>query len=389
MPIPTLHMRVRAGLACGVVLAACALLAHAQSPSAPPTSHTTVPQAGSRVLNVTALDEKGQPVTDLTSADFRIFDDGKVQPIANFNSLPAKSTGRAQLPTTLVLFDLLNSVPGHREYFSTLIIRALEPQERGDAVYLYLLTNHGELYPVRALSMPQPTAVPPQGAGAAEARGPAEPPWTRQVHPLLDQAIQKVYGIRPKDEQDPGIFAYDTFLKLDELGNQFMRIPGSKSIVWITAGAPNWVGYPYGCKDIMFPEGAGSYLAGQCEWGRGRGAARYLDYTPFLQHLGAKLTRTDTLVYAVKVNVEGTLPLTSRGTPLDTLQQLTDLSGGRLYRNAEIEKAIAQSLQVVRARYQLTYVAPPPDGKYHKLRVECSRQGVHITAPYGYLAEYP
>ncbi|MFZ0963832.1 MAG: VWA domain-containing protein [Terriglobia bacterium] len=378
---PTRYSRVRVVLACGVTLAACALWAHAQSPGAPPASNTTVSQASGRVLNVAAIDEKGQPVTDLTSADFKVFDDGKVQPIVNFNSIPVQPTGNTQPPTTLVLFDLLNSLPSQRDYFSTLIIRALEPQARGDLVYLYLLTNHGDLYPVRALSMPQPTAVPPQGA-----RGPAEPPWTRQVLPLLDQAIQKVYGIKPMEYWDQGERTAVTFRALGELGDQFMRIPGPKSIVWITQGVSNWVGYPYGCKDIIFPEESGSYVAGKCEWSRGPAAAKCLDYTPFLQHFGAKLTRSDTLFYAVEANAAGVVPHDVRGWPRDTLQELVDLSGGRLYLNAEIDKAIAQSLQVVRARYQLTYVAPPPDGKYHKLRVECSRQGVRIVAPHEYRA---
>jgi VWFA-related protein len=76
-----------------------------------------------------------------------------------------------------------------------------------------------------------------------------------------------------------------------------------------------------------------------------------------------------------------------RGRPRDTLQQLADLTGGRMYIHGEIDQAIAQSLQDVRSRYQLVYDGPAPDGKYHKLRVECSRPGVRIEASQGYYSE--
>jgi len=382
----TLNRRVRASLACGLTLAACALLAHAQAPTAPPTSSNIIPEGTNRVLDLTALDEKGQPVTDLTSAEFKIFDDGKVQPIKNFNPMLAPPPGKIPPPATLILFDLLNSPFSQQAYSPPLIVRALERLETADSVYLYLLTIGGDLYPVHALSMPQQTAAP-EGTSAGQRPGSA--PWTRQVRPLLDQAMQTVYGIRPKDYRDQGIRAASTFLALGELGDQLMRVPGPKTILWITPGAPNWVDYPLGCKDVIFPEGGGNYLAGKCGSGCNRMASdtKCVDYAPFLQHFGAKLSRSDTIVYSVEVNTTGSVVPPNRGWPHDTLQKLADLSGGRLYINGEIEKAIAQSLQVAGARYQLTYRAPAPNGKYHKLRVECSRKGVRINAPRGYFAE--
>jgi hypothetical protein len=95
------------------------------------------------------------------------------------------------------------------------------------------------------------------------------------------------------------------------------------------------------------------------------------------------------LFYSVIVDGEGVMLSADRGRPRDTLQQLADLSGGRVYLNGEIEEAITQSLQDVRSRYQQSYETASQDGKYHKLSVECSRKGVHIEAPKGYFAEQP
>lgn len=381
MPTNVLKTRAQSHLARCVFLAVFALLAHAQSPAAASDASTnTPPNTKDVILNVTALDAKGHPVTDLTSADFQIFDDGKLQHIASFKASAAQSDAETPPATTLILFDLLNSIPAHRGYLSNQIIRALETVETGDSVYFYLLTNHGDLYPVHALPTPQGKTPASRASDAEEDRKPASTPWTRQIHPLLDEAIQKVYGLRPMDDKDRGIRSAVTFRTLSELGRQLTEIPGSKTIVWISAGAPNWLLYPYGCQDIVFAEGSRLYAAGKCssDCAKWQGGSKCVDYMPFLQHFSAQLDRTGAIMYNVEDTAEGALPPADRGTPKDTLQQLADLTGGRMYIGGEVGKAIAQSLEDARARYQLVYDAPSPDGKYHKLRVACARKGVRI-----------
>jgi VWFA-related protein len=193
------------------------------------------------------------------------------------------------------------------------------------------------------------------------------------------------------DDKDEGIRTALTLQTLGELAEQLAAIPGSKTIIWITRGVPNWLPYPYGCKDVTFPRGSGTYLAGQCsnECTKWSGPGQCIDYTPFLRHFSAELDRTDTLISSVEETAEGSLPPADRGTSKDTLQQLADLTGGRTYSNGETEKAIAQSLENARARYQLAYDAPAADGKYHKLRVACTRKGVHIDSQRGYFADQP
>ena len=351
-------------------LFAVALLALAQLPYvAFSADNTNLPSTKDVVLNVTALDAKGRPVADLTCADFQIFDEGKPQHIA-----PCNLTAD-QPSTTLILWDLLNSIRGHREYTSSLLVRALQPLTAGDSVYLYLLTNHGDLYPVHALQTPRP----PESGGT---------PWTQQVRPTLDQAIQKVYGLRPVDEQNEGIRAGETFHMLGELEKQLAEVPGPKTIVWITTGVSNWMLSPYGCQDLIFPGELGSYLAGKCssdcaKWG---GAEKCIDYSPFLRHFSAELARTGTNIYSVEETPSGGLPRADRGSAKDTLEQLTDLTGGRMYSRGEVEKAITQSLEGARARYKLVFDGAA-DGKYHNLRVTSTRKGVHVEAPRSYFAD--
>jgi len=108
-----------------------------------------------------------------------------------------------------------------------------------------------------------------------------------------------------------------------------------------------------------------------------------------LQHFSAALNRTGTIVYPVEVTNDGFLPPAAPGTAQDTLQQLADLTGGHMYTGGEAGKAIVQSLQDAHARYQLAYNPPPPNGKYHKLSVTCTRKGVRIDAQRGYFADQP
>lgn len=367
-------------LFCGMALVASAIVAQ----TAARQSTVSAQPANNRVLNVTALDEKGLPVTDLTSADFQIFDDGKQQKIADFFP-PFPSTPGTTASTTLILFDLLNSLFTERENTATLIVQALQPVEMGNSVFLYLLTNRGDLAPVHALAMPQQTTVLGHGAGDQKS---SDSPWTQQVRPLLDREIEKVNALRIQDYKDQGVRVAATFLALDDLGNAFMRIPGPKTIVWLTRGTPNWVDYPYGCKDVPFSTGSENYVGGRCtnECSRRPGVVRCIDYTPFLMHFGDRLARTDTIFNSVDLSLRGGVRPADRGRSRDTLLQLADISGGRVYLHGEIDQAITDSLQEAGARYQLSYDAPTPDGKYHEVRVECPRKGVHLQAPQGYYA---
>ena len=87
-----------------ITLFTVALLGHAQlAYAASSADNTNLPSTKDVTLNVTALDAKGHPVTDLTCADFQISDAGKPQHIA-----PCNVTAE-QPPTTLIFWDLLNS----------------------------------------------------------------------------------------------------------------------------------------------------------------------------------------------------------------------------------------------------------------------------------------
>ncbi|HEY6989861.1 MAG TPA: VWA domain-containing protein [Bryobacteraceae bacterium] len=336
-------------------------------------------------MNLLALDRKGAPVTDLTKADFEIFDEARPQPITSFR---ANGDGATQ-SVILIVFDLLNVIPSQRAFTFASIVHALEPLEESDSIYLYILTNHGSLYPVHALPLTRPTLLLHKNAEEKVERVASKSaPWTRQIDLLMKQALEKVVQLRPTEYRDVGMEAGTTFRALATLGAQLTGLDGDKSIIWITRGTPNMVSYPHGCRDFEFGGESGTYLAGKCRdscpgFASGR---KCVDYAPFLEHFSAELERSGTSFSSVE-ETGSELSTAMRGSRADTLRQLANLTSGRKYSSGDIKRAIADAMEGARGRYHLTYQASEPDRKYHSIRVVCRRKGVRIQAPQGYFAE--
>ena len=70
---------------------------------------------------------------------------------------------------------------------------------------------------------------------------------------------------------------------------------------------------------------------------------------------------------------------------LPTLEQFADLTGGKVYAN-DLEKAVKEVMAASRSGYVIEYDVPRLDGKYHKIRVTCSRKGVRLQVKQGYYA---
>lgn len=176
---------------------------------------TAAPQPRRRItLNVIAFDSHGQVVSDLTRKDFKVSDEGKAQSITSLRSNAVPQTSLRNPPGTpavpppvVILFDLLNDNLGNREYGVQEIGCALEHLELSDSLYLYLLTNQASLKPVWALPDPsEPVEL-------------EKTPWTEHIRPLLDAAINSVYGLR-----DEGVYySPATFQAIDALATALLK----------------------------------------------------------------------------------------------------------------------------------------------------------------------
>jgi VWFA-related protein len=346
-------------------------------------------------LDVIAVDNHGQPVTDLTAGDFQITDANKPQRIVLFRHKdstlrPAPKLGANEVTNrggagvsqaTVILFDLLNESFGTRGSAADQIDKCVGGLESADDVYIYLLTLEGRIFGVH-------------GLGAEEGAEPGGAPWNKKIKPLMDRALRDVMRVRPADI-DVAVRTQLTFDALGALAVQLSRVPGRKNVVWVTDGVPIVLG------------------PGRSDTGQ------WVDFTPLLRTLSDTLTRCGVALYPVRQLLIGTpdrigdtsgdgaaSPGGTQGArgpgrapvgdadvgagtqSLNTLNTLAEMTGGRPSAGKDTCAALKQARSDERISYQIGYEPPENDwdGKYHKLRVTCKRKGVRIQAKSGYYA---
>jgi VWFA-related protein len=266
-------------------------------------------------LKVVATDHAGHPVTDLQPADLKVMDDGSAQSITSLRLDQSKTA-----PTVAVLLDLMDLSFQQRNVAVNQLREALGGAEASVPFHLYLLVSNGGLYPV-------------QGIG-------------RQ----LDQALQKVSGVRPLDISADRVERFKTiYSALDSMSQELARFPGPKQLLWITYGIPS---------SMKMVEG-------------------WVDLKPRLLQLAALFDRGDIAVYTLDPGlILGTLNR-------DGLEVLSAATGGRAFSSSDLKMALKQMGTDTSATYVLDYSpaqAKKAEGSYHTVRLSSTRKGVRVLS---------
>ncbi len=312
-------------------------------------------------LNVAAIDARGEPVTDLRATEVSLREDGRPRHIAFFrfagSKRPALATGPGEFappstpPITVILLDRWNERMMTTASAWGELSRQLRNLESTDRVYLYMLTNHGDLYPIRAIPGTQADA---RAAGQVSAQ---------QLATMLDDAVKKLQGFRDIDEKDPIIRFNVTAQALTALGTQMAAVAGRKSLIWVTHGVP-----------------LAATLVPSTDWA---------DFTPQVKTLGAAAAQAGIAIFTVQQSSEG-----AGATPdlfRTALQMVSNLTGGRWFPSDDIDRAAAAARADARGNYTLVYFAPmvEKDKKYHKIRLNSTRKDVHFQTIEGYDGDTP
>ncbi|HEY1221036.1 MAG: VWA domain-containing protein [Bryobacteraceae bacterium] len=323
----------------------CAVAAAATLLCAFPSAAETQPVKLNK-LNVVALDAKGQPVTGLTSADFRLLEDGKPQNIAFFRFTgdrpllakpdPGEYSNRAGAAphVTVVLIDLFNEPIVSETTIGREVGDSLKNLESGDGLYLYILTPRGELHPIRPLPKPD-TEVTPDAES-----------WTQNVDPTLQSALRDLIGLRRVDDFDLTSRFDMTMDAMRDLGSQMAQASGRKSLVWVTHGIP-LIGYSTSAQSGV-------------------------NFTNRVRWFSERLEQSQIVVYTAE----------SMAVPAaaETLDEFTGITGGREYSSSRAGEAIQQARTDSRANYEIAYYAAPtsPDEKHRKIRLTCGHKEVRL-----------
>jgi VWFA-related protein len=244
---------------------------------------------------------------------------------------------------------MLNQRVSTESLAADMIVRQLTNIEDADDLYLYALGLDGKLFPIH-------------GFDSAEA-APKNQPWTRGLKPLMDTAMRSLQKVRPGDTNVINVRIDLTFRALQDLSAQLSAYPGRKNLVWVTDGIP------------------ASLRGARSQNGQ------IVDFTTPLHQLADQLSRSGVAIYPVRQFLLGTSDA-ANGDTIAALNILTGVTGGRPEAGNDIGSAVQQSIRDLRSNYQLGYYLPEDsgDGKFHNLRVTCTRKGVRIQARTGYLA---
>jgi VWFA-related protein len=307
-------------------------------------------------LNVSAINAKGEPVTDLRGADIRLREDGKQRPLVFFRFAgskrpmtlltPGEVSNRPVPAPTVILLDRWNERITTTATAWDDIGAALKRLESVERVYIYFLTNQASLVPVYPLPGTE-----------ADLRAAAEP-TAAQLSAQLDEAVRKFNGFRVIEAQDPVLRVNATLQALNTLGRQMATIAGRKNLIWVTHGFPLTV-----------------RLVG----------SDFADFTPQVRAFSAAAARTEISIYAVDQSSLG-----SGADPASlgrmTLEMATSLTGGRFYPSGNTDLALSGAMNDALGSYRLAYRSPDRenDRMEHKIRVESTRKGVRLLTREGY-----
>jgi VWFA-related protein len=292
--------------------------------------------------------------------DFRLQDDRKAQPIAMFMadrggaSPLASAAAKGEAPAitgsyALVVLDWLNTAYGDRVRSQELLAKSLRTFQPGQRVALFELSHNsglladftddmGVLAEVLAHADLDATELGEEHIGPFDARrGGPQAPHTPEIDILLwERKIQ------------------DSLEALDKIAGRLARVPGRKSLIWLSAG------FPVVINDSVVR-------------GAGPAAASYGDD---FERLIARLNRADAAVYSVDAR-----GLTvGAGGYRDTMKEIAERTGGTLFcdRN-DIDEGVRLALEDQRLGYTLAYRLP--DGHQvglHEIKVQVKRKGVTL-----------
>ncbi len=310
-------------------------------------------------LSLAATDLSRDPVIDLAASDIQIREDGQVRPAVFFrfagprrSMLPPAQGEIANHPApapTVILIDRWNERFTATASAWVDVANALQHTESAERVFIYFLSNHGDLFPV------QPLPSSEAGLGTLAQATPAE------LRAKLDDAAHKLNGLRDVDVLDPILKANTTLRALYGLGAQMAAIAGRKNLIWVTHGFPLSVRLP---------------------------GSDWIEFTPQVRTLSEAATQSQIAIYPVQESSTGAgADLSSLAR--QTLEMFASLTGGRFYPSDNTGTALTDALADGRGSYRLAYYSPirEKDKKEHKIRLQTARKGVRLLARDGYFGD--
>jgi VWFA-related protein len=294
-------------------------------------------------FDVAIVDSHGRPITDITTDELRLKDDGKPERIAVFRNnqrkqdpagtVPNQYSNRSRPPVqsaTAILLDLVNLNVRAEGYVQGRLIGAVEHLHSRGYLLFGAITNRGLTW---IQGFPEPPATVPDNG------------WTERIESLLKE-LPSLTGV---NQADRGEF---TFRSLDKVAQTFASFPGQKKVVWITDGVPREEHGP--------------------AW-----------FTPVFHEISAAFATRGIALFVAGGFGDG---MTFTPPNADMLTPIAEATGGKAYLDRDIAGAIAADAVPV-TTYTVGFYPAESDGKKHPLDLTCTRRGAVVRAPETYVAD--
>jgi VWFA-related protein len=384
-----------------------------------PSADQTVIRSTTRLVqvNVAAEDRKGQPAGDLTREDFTVLEDGKPQTLAVFAVEKGESMARpgAALPAgffsnrlefqggvpnsvTVLLFDLLNTPPQYFGKAAPKIARFLMEVNPRYRIAIYAL-GHGGVrvlhdFTTDSVSLTKKLSEvqdPKKREIQTEMSMDAVEAMARMGDPSKSASALAGSGsgmdlmaaliVESAQKEQAFYQGQGAVLSADALAAVARRlagIPGRKNLVWVSTGFSSdpsraLPGFQRAFDRAIRALGDASVTVYAVD---ARGLLGYFDNAEFSSAPGPG-GRGNAITFNPSVTDQQ-----------NTLKQVANLTGGRLYFGSEVDEALPQVFEHSRVSYTLGYYPANPkyDGRFRRIAVKTARKGIRLNYRPGYFA---
>ncbi len=380
------------------------------------------------VVSAAVTDRKGNPVTDLTAGDFKIYEDGKLQPIHTFalesyklSSAQIAADGKAAAPEavaedpgysrprliSIVIDDVTSPADDHYVSLTEAVTRFIErDMGPGDQVSLLAGSGHAQ-YPFtrdkqllaeqirafsRRLSMVRSTKSACPSLTDLQAHRIANNQTDGSSQEALEAAIQESldcldvrqlpngYDIADGHSRTAANIQWSEAEHRNRTLIQTLRrhirslkhFQASKSIILFSNGFV-FQELAYDLQDVVDQALRAGIVINTVDlrglYTAAPQASDRMAVAPYLMRIKQQLSSED---------------LSSRE---GSLNMLAHDSGGLFFHNSnDLYAGLRQISERQACSYILTYAAPSrnPDGRYHRIRLEVSRSGLELSYRNGY-----
>jgi VWFA-related protein len=319
------------------------------------------------VVDTTVTDSAGRPVQGLKQSDFTLFEDGKPQPIHNFEEvIEVGVPPLPQLPpnvytdlqpqaassaVNILLLDLANEAPVDstisgqvqaslrmQHYVKDAAEHALGQMPAGTRVMVLSMTNH--------LRILQSFTSDKEMLKAA-----------------IDAAPYDLDGNGDRQCVQSDMRNRMVLESFDQIAADVFPIKGRKNLIWFTMGI----------RQITDPNERPACLP---------------DYTTALTRAYDLLNGSQVAVYPI--DARGLGSFVRQSGALLSMDAVAEATGGMAYYNTnDIASAVSKALDNGANYYSMAYIPPNTiyDGKYRKIEVKVDRPGVNLVYRKGYYAD--